>query len=224
MGGSDRPHRPDEKPRVLQIHGRRLQSRLNLRDMRKLRLRSDCDRRPSRSRSLVTFLKANESPEVSFRFHRVFVLAILIVRLSDIQNPLNGAPGRRPLANFQLAGKRSRNLCPLKTRPGVAITLWRISSEQVKNEHDYCEHQQDMNGPGGNMERQKPKQPHDDENRSNDSKHLSLLLRLFNDAAPSLPTNIVVRIAARYSRTIRLVRVGAPNLVGTMKSGTDFSL
>jgi hypothetical protein len=94
----------------------------------------------------------------------------------------------------------------------------------VKNEHDYCEHQQDMNEPGGNMKRQKPKQPHDDENRSNDSKHLSLLLRLFNDAAPSLPDQHRRQDSSAVRAHYQVSRVGAPNLVGTMKSGTDFSL
>jgi hypothetical protein len=94
----------------------------------------------------------------------------------------------------------------------------------VKNEHDYREHQQDMNGPSGNMKRQKPKQPHDNENRGNDSKHLSLLLRLFNDAAPPLHAQHRRQDSSAVQAHYQVSSVGGLNLAGTMKSGTGFSL
>jgi hypothetical protein len=94
----------------------------------------------------------------------------------------------------------------------------------VKNEHDYREHQQDMNGPSGNMKRQKPKQPHDHENRSNDSKHLSLLLRLFNDAAPPLHARHRRQNSSAVQAHYQVSSVGILNLPGTIKSGTGFSL
>jgi hypothetical protein len=104
------------------------------------------------------------------------------------------------------------------------------SPKQVKNEHDYREHQQDMNEPGGNMKRQKPQQPHDNENRGNYSKHLSLLLRLFNDAAPSLRHQHRRQDSSAVQAHYQVSAVGRLNLVGTMysasrlKSGTGFSL
>jgi hypothetical protein len=94
----------------------------------------------------------------------------------------------------------------------------------VKNEHDYRQHQQDMNGSGGNMECQKPKQPQNNENRGNDSKHLSLLLRLFNDAAPSLRHQHRRQDSSAVQPHYQVSSVGGQNLAGTMKSGTGFSL
>jgi hypothetical protein len=63
----------------------------------------------------------------------------------------------------------------------------------MKNQHHYRNHQKYVNKPASDMERQKTQQPHDDENRSDYSEHLSLLFLLLRH---------VVRIAVRYRDNI----------------------
>ena len=53
---------------------------------------------------LAVFFAFNQLSEISFRFRRALILAVLIALLDNVQNPLDGTAGSRVLANFELAG------------------------------------------------------------------------------------------------------------------------
>ena len=49
------------------------------------------------------FFAFNQLPEISFRFHRALIFAVLIALLNYVQNPLDGPTTNRVLADFKLA-------------------------------------------------------------------------------------------------------------------------